>query len=110
MWSLMILDKINPNDLFPTEQVESSVLGKMAYPMNGEVKVFEAAYVATNERLILNVDMAGEFYYRNIGYNEIQNVKLTEEALDITFEIGTFTLKDFKYEEAEQFVDYIQNK
>ncbi|AMY05961.1 hypothetical protein CD149_07040 [Staphylococcus condimenti] len=106
----MILDKINPNDLFPTEQVESSVLGKMSYPMNGEIKVFEAAYVATNERLILNVDMAGEFYYRNIGYNEIQNVKLTEKALDITFEIGTFTLKDFKYEEAEQFVDNIQNK
>ncbi|SUM31971.1 Uncharacterised protein [Staphylococcus gallinarum] len=26
---------------------------------------FEGAFIATNERLILNVDMNGEFYYRS---------------------------------------------
>ena len=39
----MILDKVNPADLFPTEKQGPSVLGNMPYPVNGEVKVFEAA-------------------------------------------------------------------
>lgn len=103
----MILDKVNPNDLFPTESQQASVLGKMGYPMNGEIKIFEAAYIATNERLILNVDMAGEFYYRNIAYNEIKAIELTEDTLSLTFEIGTFKLTDFKQDEAENFKAYV---
>ncbi|WP_412518834.1 PH domain-containing protein [Staphylococcus simulans] len=106
----MILDKVNPNDLFPTESQQASVLGKMGYPMNGEIKIFEAAYVATNERLILNVDMAGEFYYRNIAYNEIKDIELTEDTLNLTFEIGTFKLTDFKQDEAENFKTYVSSQ
>ncbi|MDU7035971.1 MAG: hypothetical protein E6341_00185 [Staphylococcus simulans] len=106
----MILDKVNPNDLFPTESQQTSVLGKMGYPMNGEIKIFEAAYIATNERLILNVDMAGEFYYRNIAYNEIKAIELTENTLSLTFEIGTFKLTDFKQDEAENFKAYVTSQ
>lgn len=106
----MILDKVNPNDLFPTESQQTSVLGKMGYPMNGEIKIFEAAYIATNERLILNVDMAGEFYYRNIAYNEIKAIELTEDTLSLTFEIGTFKLTDFKQDEAENFKAYVTSQ
>ncbi|PTJ01368.1 hypothetical protein [Staphylococcus simulans] len=106
----MILDKVNPNDLFPTESQQTSVLGKMGYPMNGEIKIFEAAYIATNERLILNVDMAGEFYYRNIAYNEIKAIELTENTLSLTFEIGTFKLTDFKQDEAESFKAYVTSQ
>lgn len=103
----MILDKINPDDLFPTESQQASVLGKMGYPMNGEIKIFEAAYVAKNERLILNVDMAGEFYYRNIAYNEIKAIELEDDTLNLTFEIGTFKLTDFNKDSAESFKDYV---
>ncbi|AVO00970.1 MULTISPECIES: hypothetical protein [Staphylococcus] len=106
----MILDKVNPNDLFPTESQQTSVLGKMGYPMNGEIKIFEAAYIATNERLILNVDMAGEFYYRNIAYNEIKAIELTEDTLSLTFEIGTFKLTGFKQDEAENFKAYVTSQ
>lgn len=106
----MILDKVNPNDLFPTESQQTSVLGKMGYPMNGEIKIFEAAYIATNERLILNVDMAGEFYYRNIAYNEIKAIELTEDTLSLIFEIGTFKLTDFKQDEAENFKAYVTSQ
>lgn len=106
----MILDKVNPNDLFPTESQQVSVLGKMGYPMNGEIKIFEAAYVATNERLILNVDMAGEFYYRNIAYNEIKDLELTDDTLSLTFEIGTFKLTDFKQDKAESFKAYVTSQ
>lgn len=109
----MILDKVNPDDLFPTESIQATVLGKMGYPMNGEIKIFDAAYIATNERIILNVDMAGEFYYRNIGYNEIKATSLSTGKLEMTFDIGTFSLTDYKVEEAEKFkdyVDYILNK
>ncbi|WP_105993973.1 PH domain-containing protein [Staphylococcus simulans] len=103
----MILDKVNPDDLFPTESQQASVSGKMGYPMNGEIKIFEAAYVATNERLILNVDMAGEFYYRNIAYNEIKAIELKDDTLNLTFEIGTFKLTDFNKADAESFKDYV---
>lgn len=81
----------------------------MAYPINSAVKIFEAVYIATNERLNLNVDMAGESYYRNIHYDEIQAVTLSDEALDITFQIGTFTLKDFDYIDAQKMMGYIEN-
>ncbi|RIP37372.1 hypothetical protein BUZ14_02120 [Staphylococcus gallinarum] len=106
----MILDKVNPADLFPTEQQGPSVLGNMPYPVNGEVKVFEAAYIATNERLILNVDMAGEFYYRNIGYDEVQAIDVTEGALHITFSIGTFKMDDMDDTRLTNFVSYVKAK
>ena len=48
----------------------------MEYPINGNVKTYDAAYIATNERFILNVNMDGQFYYRNIRYDEIEDIKL----------------------------------
>ncbi|MRV18638.1 hypothetical protein GF581_10970 [Staphylococcus aureus] len=52
----MILDNVNPNDLFPTEKKGPSVLGIIEYQVQGENE-FEGAFIATNERLIMNVDM-----------------------------------------------------
>ena len=65
----MILDNVNPNDLFPTESKGPSVLGVIEYNVQGQSE-FEGAFIATSERLIMNVDMNGQFYYRNIPYNE----------------------------------------
>ncbi|HLR20338.1 MAG TPA: PH domain-containing protein [Staphylococcus sp.] len=106
----MILDNVNPDDLFPTEKKGPSVLGKMEYPVQGEVKVYEAAYIATNERLILNVDMDGQFYYRNIRYDEIEDIELKEDALTMRFSIGTFALTDLNKEDAAAFVAYVEPK
>lgn len=61
----MILDRVNPEDLFPTEKVGPAVLGIIEYEVQGQSE-YEGAYIATNERLIMNVDMNGQFYYRNI--------------------------------------------
>ena len=63
----MILDNVNPDDLFPTEKKGPSVLGIIEYNVQGQSE-FEGAFIATNERLIMNVDMNGQFYYRNIRY------------------------------------------
>ena len=84
----MILDNVNPNDLFPTEQKGPTLLGDMDYPVRGEVKTFKAGYVATSERLILNVDMDGEFYYR--------------------FAVGAFPMRNVDVEKAETFKAYIE--
>ena len=48
----MILDNVNPNDLFPTEKKGPSVLGIIEYQVQGENE-FEGAFIATNERLIM---------------------------------------------------------
>ncbi|HHQ7379461.1 TPA: hypothetical protein ACSU5K_002928, partial [Staphylococcus aureus] len=45
----MILDNVNPEDLFPTEKKGPAILGKIEYPINGNVKTYDAAYIATNE-------------------------------------------------------------
>ncbi|MFG6183839.1 hypothetical protein ACF7HK_12955, partial [Staphylococcus aureus] len=46
----MILDNVNPNDLFPTEKKGPSVLGIIEYQVQGKNE-FEGAFIATNERL-----------------------------------------------------------
>lgn len=104
----MILDNVNPNDLFPTEQKGPTLLGDMDYPVRGEVKTFEAGYVATSERLILNVDMDGEFYYRNINYSEIEAITLADATLTIRFAVGAFPMRNVDVEKAEAFKAYIE--
>lgn len=103
----MILDNVNPEDLFPTEKKGPAILGEMEYPINGIVKTYNAAYIATNERLILNVDMDGQFYYRNIRYDEIENVQLDDDTLTMRFSIGTFPIKNLNKFDAEKFINYI---
>lgn len=106
----MILDNVNPEDLFPTEKKGPAILGKMEYPLNGDVRTYDAAYIATNERLILNVDMDGQFYYRNIRYDEIEDVQLDNHTLTMSFSIGTFPITNLNKNDAEQFISYIETK
>ena len=49
----MIFDNVNPDDLFPTEKKGPSVYCE--YNVQGQTK-FEGAFIATNERLIMNVE------------------------------------------------------
>ena len=97
----MILDNINPNDLFPTETKGPSVLGIIEYHVQGQSE-FEGAFIATSERLIMNVDMNGQFYYRNIN--------MTDDGISFTFNIGKVPMTKIKNGDIQRFVDYVSNK
>ncbi|MCI2764868.1 PH domain-containing protein [Staphylococcus lugdunensis] len=105
----MILDNINPNDLFPTETKGPSVLGIIEYHVQGQSE-FEGAFIATSERLIMNVDMNGQFYYRNIPYNEIESINMTDDSISFTFNIGKVPMTKIKNRDIQRFVDYVSNK
>ena len=81
----MILDNVNPNDLFPTESKGPSVLGVIEYNVQGQSE-FEGAFIATSERLIMNVDIV------------------------FTFNIGKVPMKQIKTKDVKAFVDYVESK
>ncbi|MBG3591774.1 PH domain-containing protein [Staphylococcus aureus] len=103
----MILDNVNPNDLFPTEKKGPSVLGIIEYQVQGENE-FEGAFIATNERLIMNVDMNGHFYYRSISYNEIEKIDYDGQTIMFKFNIGNVPMHDIKSANVEMFVEYVK--
>ncbi|RIP35928.1 hypothetical protein BUZ14_04550 [Staphylococcus gallinarum] len=105
----MILDKVNPNDLYPTEQQGPTVLGTIEYKIHGNSE-FEGAFIATNERLILNVDMNGEFYYRSIAYNEIEQIEVQNDSIQFVFNIGPMPIKQLQKGDAKTFVDYVKEQ
>ncbi|UXR69310.1 MULTISPECIES: PH domain-containing protein [unclassified Staphylococcus] len=105
----MILDRVNPEDLFPTEKTGPSVLGKIEYTVNGQ-REFEGAYIATNERLIMNVDMNGQFYYRNIPYNEISSISFEDDTLWMGFEVGKVAMRHIQNEQIDDFINYVQQQ
>ncbi|MGV3244628.1 PH domain-containing protein [Staphylococcus sp. 11261D007BR] len=105
----MILDRVNPEDLFPTEKEGPSVLGTIEYEVQGQNE-FEGAYVATNERLIMNVDMNGQFYYRNIPYNEISSIEFEDDQLIMGFEVGKVAMKSIQKGDIDRFIDYVKEK
>ncbi len=105
----MILDNVNPNDLFPTEKKGPSVLGTIEYAIQGSTE-FEGAFIATNERIIMNVDMNGEFYYRSIAYNEVEKIEYDGENIHFTFNIGPMPMKQIQKGDVEAFVQYVSDK
>ncbi|RIL72163.1 hypothetical protein BUY49_04105 [Staphylococcus devriesei] len=105
----MILDNVNPDDLFPTEQKGPSVLGMIEYSVQGQSE-FEGAFVATSERLIMNVDMNGQFYYRNIPYNEVEDIEYDGQNITFTFNIGKVPMKQIQTEDVKTFVEYVESK
>lgn len=104
---VMILDRVNPEDLFPTEKEGPAVLGTIEYEVQGQSE-YEGAYIATNERLIMNVDMNGQFYYRNISYGDITSVSYDAGILWFGFEVGKVAMKDIKNGNVDAFIDYVQ--
>ncbi len=60
------------------------MLGIIEYQVQGENE-FEGAFIATNERLIMNVDMNGQFYYRSISYNEIEKIDYDGQTIMFKF-------------------------
>lgn len=105
----MILDNVNPEDLFPTEKKGPSVLGQIEYNVQGQNE-FEGAFIATSERLIMNVDMNGQFYYRSIGYNEIEKVEIEDQKIIFQFNIGEVPMREIKKGDIESFVQYVKER
>ena len=105
----MILDNVNPNDLFPTEKKGPTVLGTIEYSVQGSTE-FEGAFIATNERIILNVDVNGEFYYRSIAYNEVEKIEYDGEKINFTFNIGPMPMKNIQKGDVATFVQYVSDK
>lgn len=105
----MILDNVNPNDLYPTEKKGPNVLGTIEYAVQGSSE-FEGAFIATNERIILNVDMNGEFYYRSIAYKEVEQISYDGEKIDFTFNIGPMPMKQIQKGDAEAFVQFVKEQ
>ena len=103
----MILDRVNPEDLFPTETEGPAVLGTIEYEIQGQ-REYEGAYIATNERLIMNVDMNGQFYYRNIPYEDISSLSYENGVLLFGFEVGKVAMKDIQTADVQPFIDYVQ--
>ena len=91
----MILDNVNPDDLFPTEKKGPSVLGMIEYNVQGQTK-FEGAFIATNERLIMNV--------------EINQIHCDGSDIIFEFNIGTVPMREIKTEDVQAFVDYIKQQ
>ncbi len=106
---MMILDNVNPDDLFPPETKGPSVLGVIEYSVQGQEE-FEGAFIATNERLIMNVDMNGQFYYRNIRYDEMSNIDYNGKDIIFEFNIGTIPMHQIKTEDVQAFVDYVKQQ
>ena len=44
----------------------------------------------------MNVDMNGQFYYRNIPYNEIEEIHFDGTDIVFTFNIGKVPMKQIK--------------
>ncbi|MCD8904805.1 PH domain-containing protein [Staphylococcus chromogenes] len=105
----MILDRVNPEDLFPTEKVGPVVLGIIEYEVQGQSE-YEGAYIATNERLIMNVDMNGQFYYRNIPYNDISSISYEDGKLLFGFEVGKVAMKSLKSKNVDAFIAYVKQQ
>ena len=58
----------------------------------------------------MNVDMNGQFYYRNIRYDEINQIHFDDSDIIFEFNIGTVPMREIKTEDVQAFVDYIKQQ
>lgn len=106
----MKLNEIDENELYPTEKIGPSVLGTIIYKV-GEQSQFKGAYITTNERVIMSVDMNGEPYKRVFSYQDIKAVTIEDKgALFIEFlPQGKVAMIDIEEGDKEAFKDYVNN-
>ena len=107
----MSLNKITSDELYPTESFGPSVLGTLIYKV-GDQTEFKGAYITTNERIIMNVDMMGEDYRRVFAYTDIVDVYVNEKGLFIDFPdgMGKIAMVNIEDGDADEFVRYVKDK
>mgnify|MGYP002719493472 CR=1 FL=1 len=105
----MKLNELKFDELYPTEKVGPSVVGTVEYEIEGQSEC-KAAYILTNERLIMNALMKDEVYQRNIPYNAIQRGFIQEDDLFLQMGEMRVKMKDIIEGDKEQFVEYLNEQ
>lgn len=107
----MKLTEINEDELYPTEKFGPHVEGTLIYKV-GEQTQFKGAYITTNERMIMNVDMGGESYRRVFSYNDIVRATSENDTLFIEFPegMGKIAMVDVVEGDIHTFVEYVNEK
>ena len=106
----MKLNEIDVNELYPTEKLGPSVLGTIIYKV-GEQSQFKCAYITTNERVIMSVDMNGEPYRRVFSYQDIKAVTIEDKGvLFIEFPERKVAMIDIEEGDVEAFKDYVNER
>ncbi|WP_020006925.1 hypothetical protein [Salinicoccus albus] len=107
----MSLIDIDENELYPTEKLGPAVEGTILYKV-GEQTHFKGAYITTNERMIMNVDMNGEPYKRVFSYQDIVQAIIDKDAMFIEFPegMGKVAMIEITDGDAQEFVDYVNQK
>ena len=54
--------------------------------------------------------MNGEFYYRSIGYDEVEKITYEDGRIHFTFNIGPMPMKNIQKGDAEAFVQFVKDK
>lgn len=101
--------QIDPSDLSSGEKLGPELHGTVHFPV-GDQTEFEGAYITTNERLFMNMDMGAQVYERVVGYNEINNAEVTDEGVTMHFHIGSIPMVSISKGDAEKFVQYINEQ
>lgn len=107
----MSLLNIEQTELYPTEKLGPGVEGTLLYKV-GEQTEFPGAYITTNERMIMNVDMNGQEYKRVFSYQDIVGVYIEKEALFLEFPegMGKIAMVNIKNGSPEDFLTYVSEK
>jgi len=107
----MSLIEIDKNELYPTEKIGPAVEGTIIYKV-GEQTHFKGAYITTNERMIMSVDMNGEPYKRVFSYQDIVQALVEENTLYIEFPegMGKVAMIDVTEGNLQEFADYVNGK
>ena len=98
-------------DLYPTEKFGPSLEGTLLYKVRDQSH-FPGAYMTTNERLFMNVDMNGEAYTRVFAYQDIVRAYVEDEVLFIEFPegMGKIAMVETVSGDIEAFADYVNDK
>ena len=101
----MSLINLTEADLYPTEKFGPSLEGTLLYKVRDQAH-FPGAYMTTNERLFMNVDMNGE------AYTDIVRAFVEDDVLFIEFPegMGKIAMVDIVSGNADEFAAYVNDK
>lgn len=107
----MDLINLTEADLYPTEKFGPSLEGTLLYKVRDQAH-FPGAYMTTNERLFMNVDMNGEAYTRVFAYTDIVRAFAEDNVLFIEFPegMGKIAMVDVTDGNIEEFAAYVNEK
>src|SRR5699024_6255874 len=107
----MSLIEIDKNELYPTEKIGPAVEGTIIYKV-GEQTHFKGAYITTNERMIMSVDMIGEPYKRVISYQDIVHALVEVNTLYIECPegMGKVAMIDVTEGNLQECAEYVNGK